>query len=86
MTPRRVACSPCLGPALSVVQVLAPVVVLCDPPARLRSPRSRGAVDPVGLVTVADAVFEWAERPTRCCSVARGSESVVRTTLLKINL
>ena len=47
MTPRRVACSPCLGPALSVVQVLAPVVVLCDPPARLRSPRSRGAVGPV---------------------------------------
>ena len=38
------ACSPCLAPALSVVQVLAPVVVLCDPPARLRSPRSRGAV------------------------------------------
>ena len=56
MTPRRVACSPCLGPALSVVQVLAPVVVLCDPPARLRSPRSRG-----GWVTVADAVFEWAD-------------------------
>ena len=74
------ACSPCLAPALSVVQVLAPVVVLCDPPARLRSPRSRGAV----RLGVAGA---GVGRP---CSFGRDQSLWFngrgRTTLLKINL
>lgn len=77
------ACSPCLAPALSVVQVLAPVVVLCDPPARLRSPRSRGAV----RLGVAGA---GVGRP--CCSPSPVRDQSLwfngrgRTTLLKINL